>query len=52
MRPAAGAKAEIDFLYNWRREKVDKKDELDEKHYEEDNLMLKRLIDVRKYLWT
>jgi hypothetical protein len=46
------AKTEIDFLYNWWLQWVDKQPELDEKHYEEENLMLKRLIDVRKYLWT
>jgi hypothetical protein len=46
------AKSEIDFLYNWWLKRVDKNDDLDEKQYEEDNLMLRRLIDVRKYLWT
>ncbi|MEP6902787.1 MAG: hypothetical protein ABJA66_13630 [Actinomycetota bacterium] len=46
------AKAEIDFLYNWWLERFDKEDDLDEKQYEEENQMLKRLIDIRKYLWT
>jgi len=46
------AKMEIDFLYNWWLERFDKEDDLDEKQYEEDNLMLQRLIVVRKYLWT
>lgn len=49
------AKAEIDFLYDWWKQRV-KKDKdltlLDEKIYNEDNQMLKRLIDIRKYLWT
>jgi hypothetical protein len=49
------AKAEIDFLYNWWKQRVinDKNlTLLDERIYNEDNQMLKRLIDVRKYLWT
>jgi len=46
------AKSEIDFLYNWWLERVDKDEDLNEKLYEEENLMLKRIIDVRKYLWT
>ena len=46
------AKIEIDFLYNWWLERVYKENDLDEKQYAEDNEMLKRLIDVRKYLWS
>lgn len=46
------AKAEIDVLYKWWLERFDKENELDEKQYEEDNQMLKRLIDVREYLWS
>ncbi len=46
------AKVEIDFLYGWGLETFDKENDLDEKQYEEDNQMLKRLIDVRKYLWS
>lgn len=46
------AKSEIDFLYSWWLERLDKENELDETQYEEDNFMLKRLIDVRKYLWS
>jgi len=48
----AKGKGEIDFLYAWWLERVDKENDLDEKQYEEDNQMLKRLIDVRKYLWS
>ncbi|MEJ7861841.1 MAG: hypothetical protein WKF90_09425 [Pyrinomonadaceae bacterium] len=46
------AKLEIDFLYLWWVDRIDKEDHLNEKQYEVDNQMLKRLIDVRKYLWT
>jgi len=46
------AKAEIDFLYTWWLERAVKDDDLETKRYEEDNQMLKKLIDVRKYLWT
>jgi hypothetical protein len=49
------AKAEIDFLYNWWNERVKIDEDLDiltEEIYNKDNQMLKRLIDVRKYLWT
>ncbi len=45
-------KSEIDFLYNWWSERVTKENDLDEKQYQEDNQMLKRLIDVRLHLWT
>ncbi len=49
------AKSEIDFLYRWWQERIktDKDiDTLNKDIYEEDNRMLKRLIDVRQYLWT
>lgn len=46
------AKAEIQFLYDWRLKRVKAENDLDEKQYSEDNLMLKKLIDVRKHLWT
>ena len=46
------AKQEIDFLYSWWLERLDREDDLDEKQYLEDNQMLKRLIEIRKYLWT
>ncbi len=46
------AKAEIDFLYNWWLERIDKENDLDEKQFEEDNQMLIRLIEIRKCLWS
>ncbi len=49
------AKIEIDFLYNWwkGRALIDNDlDILNEEIYNEDNQMLIRLIDIRKYLWT
>ncbi len=48
------AKTEIDFLYNWWKEKNHFEEDFDKikEQYEEDNQMLKRLIDVRMYLWT
>lgn len=48
------AKAEIDFLYNWWINRNHDEDDLDKinEQYQEDNQMLKRLIDVRKHLWT
>lgn len=46
------AKAEIEHLYNWWIKRCEQNDDLNSKQYEEDNQMLKRLIDVRKYLWT
>ena len=46
------AKAEIQFLYDWWLKRVEVEDDLDEKQYTEDNLMLKRLIDIRQHLWT
>ena len=48
------AKAEIDFLYDWWMKKSHDEENLDKlkAQYEEDNEMLKRLIDVRKYLWS
>lgn len=48
----ANAKGQIDFLYGWWIERVDKENDLDEKQYEEDNQMLGRLIEIRKYLWS
>lgn len=45
------AKNEIDFLYDWWSKRIDKDDDLDEKQYEEDTLMLKPLIDIKKHLW-
>jgi len=49
---AKDAKAEIDFLYSWWLQRVDKEDDSDERQYEEDNKMLKRLIEIRKHLWS
>ena len=47
------AKAEIDFLYNWWRERFNEEDfDKINQRYEEDNQMLKRLIEIRKHLWT
>ena len=52
------AKTEILELYNWwsqrcKRDTADKiDDDLDKLQYDEDNLMLKRLITVRRHLWT
>lgn len=48
------AKLEIDFLYNWWMKRFHDEEDLDKikTQYEEDNQMLKRLINVRKYLWT
>lgn len=48
------AKLEIDFLYNWWIKRFNYEEDFDEikGQYEEDNQMLKRLIDVREYLWT
>ncbi|HEY0048668.1 MAG TPA: hypothetical protein VGB68_05250 [Pyrinomonadaceae bacterium] len=48
------AKAEIDFLYNWWLKRFHDEEDFDKikRRYEEDNQMLKRLIDVRKYLWS
>ncbi len=34
---ARNTKSEIDFLYNWWLEKLNKEDDLDGKQYEEDN---------------
>lgn len=50
----ATAKAEIDFLYNWWRERCHDEEDFDKinQRYEEDNRMLKRLVDVRKHLWS
>jgi len=48
------AKSEIYFLYNWWKERFHNEEDFDKikQQYEEDNQMLKRLIDVRRYLWT
>ncbi len=46
------AKKEIEILYNWWMKRKIKNNSLDEKQYEEDNTMLKKLIDIREYLWT
>jgi hypothetical protein len=51
------AKNEINILYNWwiERKKLDQQDrvnDLDKVQYDKDNEMLKRLIDIRQYLWT
>ena len=48
------AKAEIDFLYSWWKERFHDEEDFDKvnQRYEENNQMLKRLIDIRKYLWT
>lgn len=48
------AKAEIDFLYNWWKKRNHQEEDFDKikQQYEQDNQMLKRLIDVRMYLWT
>ena len=48
------AKAEIDFLYNWWKIRNHQGENFDKlkQQYEQDNQMLKRLIDVRMYLWT
>ena len=50
----ASAKAEIDFLYSWWLQRFHSEEDFDKinDRYEEDNQMLKRLIDVRKYLWS
>ena len=48
------AKAEIDFLYNWWMKRNHDENDFEKinEQYEEDNQMLKRLIDIRKHLWT
>ena len=46
------AKNEIELLHHWWIHRKTKTEELGEKQYEEDNQMLKKLIDIRKYLWT
>lgn len=52
------AENEIDELYHWWKQRVLKEtdDEIDpiwtEGVYEEDNKMLIRLINIRKFLWT
>jgi hypothetical protein len=52
----SSAKKEIDILYAWWKEwqiKVNNDRFLHEPtDYEKENEMLKRLIDVRKFLWT
>jgi len=48
------AKKEIEELYAWwqERKKLDSTREMDAGVYLKDNEMLKRLVDVRMYLWT
>ena len=46
------AKIEIEKLYHWWVKRKTENNDLDEKSYEIDNNMLKKLIDFRKYLWT
>lgn len=46
------AKKEIDLLYNWWLERSQRENDLDQNQYDEDNQMLKRLIDVRQHLWS
>lgn len=48
------AKSEIDFLYNWWMQRFHYEEDFDNinTQYEEDNQMLKRLINIRKHLWT
>jgi hypothetical protein len=46
------AKAKIEDLYRWWQNRKMIDTDLNEVQYYEDNEMLKRLIDVRKYLWT
>ena len=50
----ANAKAEIDFLYSWWLERFHEEKDFNKinQRYEEENQMLKRLVDVRKYLWS
>ncbi len=45
------AKEEIYYLYNWWLERA-KKEDLDQEQYNKDTEMLKRLIEIRKHLWT
>jgi hypothetical protein len=51
---AAKAKSEIDFLYDWGINRFHEEEDFEKikDQYDEDNQMLKRLIDVRKHLWT
>lgn len=48
------AKDELEFLYNWWRERIVAIDDgmSNESQYDEDNQMLHRLIDIRWALWT
>ncbi|MDO5637877.1 MAG: hypothetical protein Q4G18_11600 [Myroides sp.] len=46
------AKIEIQNLYNWWNKRKSISTDLDSNQYEEDNQMLIRLIEYRKYLWT
>ena len=46
------AKIEIENLYNWRNKRKFDNDNLENIQYEEDNQMLKKLIEFRQYLWT
>lgn len=50
----AKAKLEIDFLYKWWLNRIHDDEDFENMNaqYEEDDQMLKRLLDVRKYLWT
>lgn len=51
---AKNAKAEINFLYDWWKQRTIQEEKIIQikEQYEKDNQMLKRLIDVRMYLWT
>ena len=46
------AKIEIENLYNWWNKRKLDNDNLENNQYEEDNQMLKKLIEFRQYLWT
>lgn len=46
------AKIEIQNLYNWWNKRKSISKDLDSNQYEEDNQMLIKLIEYRKYLWT
>lgn len=51
---AKNAKSEIDVLYKWWMGRFQNEEIFDKikEQYEEDNQMLKRLVDVRIHLWT
>lgn len=46
------AKNEIEDLYNWWNKRKLDNNNLEDLQYEEDNKMLKKLIEFRQYLWT